>query len=196
MDRAGFADDEIVTLLATGDERGLIALYDRYAPVVYSLIVTIVRRQDVAEELTQEVFLRAWRQASSFESDRGRVQSWLLAISHDVAIAEVRRGDRRPRHDTDGTDQSRSILEVSDRSRMREERVPGGMRTDAVLAMLAELSQDQRRILEMAYFEGLTQAEMAERTRLPLDTIKTMTHLALQRLHSGLRAQGAEADAL
>lgn len=196
MDRAEFADDEIVALLATGDERGLIALYDRYAPVVYSLIVTIVRRQDVAEELTQEVFLRAWRQASSFESDRGRVQSWLLAISHDVAIAEVRRGDRRPRHGSDGTDQSRSILEVSDRSRMREERVPGGMRRDAVLAMLAELSQDQRRILEMAYFEGLTQAEMAERTQIPLDIVKTMTHLALQRLHSRLRSRGAEADAL
>lgn len=196
MDRAEFADDEIITLLATGDERGLIALYDRYGHIVYSLILSIVRCQDVAEELTQEVFLRAWRQASSLGSDRGRVKSWLLAIAHHLAIAEVRRGDGRPQQVTDGTNTSRSMLEVSDRSRIGEERMPGGMRRDAVLAALAELSQDQRRFLEMAYFEGLTQAEMAEWTQIPLDTIRTTTHHALQRLHCSLLSRGTEADVL
>ncbi len=143
MDSAEFADDEIITLLATGDERGLIALYDRYGGIVYSLIVTIVHHQDAAEELTQEVFLRAWRQAASLESDRGRVKSWLLGIAHHVAIAEVRRGDRRSQQVAGGTNRSSSMLEVSDCSSMSEDAVPGGMRRDAVLAALAELSQDQ-----------------------------------------------------
>jgi len=195
MDRAQ-SDDQIVALLTTRDERGLVTLYDRYGRLVYSLIVRIVRHEDVAAQMTQEVFLNAWRQASVRHPNSGHVASWLLAIAHRAAISEVRRDSPRPEQATHGPDPSGAMLTVSGNSPTDEERQLGGVRRETVLAALALLPQDQHQLLEMAYFEGLTQAQIAQRTGIPLDTIRTATYQALRHLHSSFLAEGAQADTL
>ncbi len=195
MDAEQTGDDQIVSWLATGDEQALSVLYDRYKVIVYSLIARIVQNRESAEELTQEVFLRVWRQASSFESDRGRLSSWLLAIAHNAAIDEVRRRNTRPQQASDRTDSSRSMLEVSDSSRTTEELALSGMSRATVLQALAALPVTQRQVLEMAYFGGLTQKEVSEDLNVPLGTIKTRTRLGLQRLRDGFVSRAETPDA-
>ncbi len=161
MDKAQ-SDDRIVALLAARDERGLVALYDRYGRLVYSLILRIVPRGDVAAQLTQEVFLRAWRQAGALDPDSGHLASWLLTIAHHEAIGEVRRGESQPQHTSQVSAEgelSRSMLAIADGARSDEEHSLGGMHRETVLSALKDLSPDQRQVVQLAYFEGLTQEQ-------------------------------------
>lgn len=188
------SDRQIVTLLTERDERGLAALYDRHGGLVYSLILRIVRHEVAAERLTGEVFLRAWRQSPELDPDGVRLAPWLLAIAHRVAIGEVRRGTPPPERVHDRSDRPRAMQALSGRSPADEEPVPGGMRREAVRAALAEMPPDERRFLEMAYFEGLTHQQIAERTRIPLDIIRATTCRALRHLGSSLMPGGPRSD--
>ncbi len=195
MERAQ-SDDRIVALLAARDERGLIALYDRYGRLVYSLIVRIVPGEDVAAQLTQEVFLRAWDQAGSLDPDSERLASWLLAIAHHEAISEVRRRESRPRHGASQDEPSRSMLAVSDNTRSDEEHSLGGMRRETVLAALEGLSRNQQQVLQLAYFEGLTQEQIAGRMVIPLEVVREATCQALRHIHASFLTGGPGADTL
>ncbi len=196
MDSAQPDDRNIVVLLKNGDPHGLEVLYDRYVRVVFALIVQIVGNRQVAEELTQEVFLRVWRQVSSFDSDRGTFTAWVLAIAHNAAVDEIRRGKSRPKASHDRYEESRMLLEVSDQASGPEELVLGGIRRETVLEALAQLPEDQRKVLEMSYYEGLTQAEIAERMGIPLGTIKTRTRRALERLRARFLSEGGQGEIL
>ena len=198
MERAQ-SDDRIVALLATRDERGLVALYDRYGRLVYSLIVRIVPGEDVAAQLTQEVFLRAWDQAGSLDPDSEHLASWLLAIAHHEAISEVRRGASRTQHTSQVSGQggpSSSMLVVSHSARSDEEHSLGGMRRETVLAALEGLSPDQQEVVQLAYFEGLTQDQMAERMLIPLEVVQEATCQALRHIHASFLTGGPGADTL
>ena len=198
MERAQ-SDDRIVALLAARDERGLVALYDRYGRLVYSLIVRIVPGEDVAARLTQEVFLRARRQAGALEPESGHLASWLLAIAHHEAIAEIRRGTSRLQHTsraTAGGGLSRSMLAISDSARSDEEHSLGGMRRETVLAALEGLTPDQRQVLQLAYFEGLTQEQIAERMPISLEEVREATCQALRQIHASFLTGGTGAATL
>ncbi len=196
MDGVHPGDEDIVVRISRGDESALSVLYDRYARVVYSLILKIVHNQQVAEELTQEVFLRVWQQSSSYSRERGRFASWMLGIAHNLAIDEIRRGKARPQQVYDNPEESRSLLEVADRSPEPDEMALGGIRRDFIVEALDRLPGNQREVIEMSYFGGLTQSQIAERKGEPLGTIKTRTRLALQRLRSNLLAQGIQSDTI
>lgn len=196
MDGVHPGDEDIVVRISRGDESALSVLYDRYARVVYSLILKIVHNQQVAEELTQEVFLRVWQQSSSYSRERGRFASWMLGIAHNLAIDEIRRGKARPQQVYDNPEESRSLLEVADRSPEPDEMALGGIRRDFIVEALERLPGNQREVIEMSYFGGLTQSQIAERKGEPLGTIKTRTRLALQRLRSNLLAQGIQSDTI
>ena len=186
MERAQ-SDDRIVALLAASDERGLVALYDRYGRLVYSLIVRIVPGEDVAARLTQEVFLRAWDQAGSLDPDSDHLASWLLSIAHHEAISEVRRGASRTQHTSQVSGQggpSSSMLAIADSARSDEEHSLGGMRRETVLSALRDLSPDQQRVLQLAYFEGLTQEQIAGRMVIPLEVVREATCQALRHIHA------------
>ena len=121
-------DEELAARVGRGDEAGLGLLYDRYARVVYSLTLKVVRNQQVAEELTQEVFVRVWQQASTYHRDKGRFSSWLFGIAHHLAIDELRRWKARPQQVYENLDVPHSLLEVTDNLPGPDEQAFGGIR--------------------------------------------------------------------
>lgn len=189
-------DEELVARVGRGDDRGLEILYERYSRLVFSLILKMVQNQQVSEELTQEVFLRVWQQSSTFQRERGRFASWVLGIAHHTAIDEIRRRKARPQQVYPDPNSSRSLLDVADRSPEPEELALGGVRRDHIAEALSKLPDSQREVIELSYFGGLTQTQIAERKGEPLGTIKTRTRLGLQRLRNNLLAQGIHSDTL
>lgn len=196
MDSVQPADEDIVVRIGTGDDSGIEVLYDRYSRVIFSLLLKMVQNQQVAEELTQEVFLRIWQQASSFQKERGRFVSWALGIAHHMAIDEIRRRKARPQQVYDDPKGARSLLEVADRLNEPDELALGEIRRECVVEALAQLPGSQREVIAMSYFGGLTQTQIAERKGEPLGTIKTRTRLGLQRLRLSLLEQGIRSDTL
>lgn len=196
MDGVQLEDDEILARVGRGDEDGLSLLYDRYARVVYSLVLRIVQNRQVAEELTQEVFVRVWQQAGAFQKERGRFTSWMFGIAHHLAIDELRRRKARPQQVYDDPGAARSMLDVRDATSAPEDQALNGIRREYVIEALSQLPENQREVLELSYFEGMTQSQIAERQGEPLGTIKTRTRLGLQRLRNNLLARGIQADTL
>jgi RNA polymerase sigma-70 factor (ECF subfamily) len=177
--------------VAQGDENALGRLYDRFGQAVYSLCLRIVRDGPTAEELTQEVFVRLWRSAASFEPDRGRVSTWLLRIAHNLALNELRRRQSRPvlAPDTDWEDASEHLPDTHDES---DPAVAADQRERAemVRRVMMQLPAPQRQAIELAFFGGLSQAEVAAALGEPLGTVKSRIRLGMQRLRELLVAAG------
>lgn len=186
-------DTALVGQVAEGDEDALGQLYDRFGQAVYSLCLRIVRDGATAEELTQEVFVRLWRSAASFEPTRGRVSTWLLRIAHNLALNEVRRRQSRPvvAPDVDWELESASLADTSTEGDpsiavwMRE-------RAETVRHALAQLPTPQRQAIELAFFGGLSQAEVAAALGDPLGTVKSRIRVGMQRLRELLVAAGVD----
>jgi len=170
----------LVGRLVGRDATALAALYDRYSGPVYSLAFRIVRDPSTAEEITQDVFLKFWRQPDRFDPARGAFASWLLRSAHNRAIDVI----RAQRASNNAADVELALLEVRDESPLPEERAWLREERTLVRDALGQLSENQRTVLELAYFGGFTQWQIAERTREPLGTIKTRTRLALMKLRS------------
>jgi RNA polymerase sigma-70 factor (ECF subfamily) len=185
------ADAELIERSAAGDARALEVLYDRYARVVYSFALRIVGEAQLAEELLQEVFFRAWQQGGSFRATRGSFITWLLSITHNMAIDEVRKRRRRPLR-SDNDDPEAVMAAMPDTGLDVEEEVWLGALRETVAAAMQTLPPAQREAIELAYFRGLTQREIAERLGEPLGTIKTRMRLGMQKLRDQL--EGNEVD--
>ncbi len=171
------SDADLVVRLQRRDPQALAELYDRYGRLVYSLIVRVVRDGAIAEDLVQETFLRVWNRAQGFHAERGALGPWLLAVARNRAIDYLRSASGRERnaveyeevdHPSLYIDMESDIL-ASDKARM-------------VRAALDKLTPNHREVIELAYFEGLTQTEMAERMGQPLGTVKTWVRSALKNL--------------
>ncbi len=186
------SDERLVALTARGCDSALELLYDRHSSAVFSLSLRIVRDQQVAEELTQEVFIRVWQRASSFRDDKGRVRSWMLRIARNLALDEIRRQQSRPLRVYYESPSEHLVPEVVDNSPGPNEIVLNRARREQILRMLVELPVSQREVIEMAYFGGMTQLEIADYKGEPLSTIKTRMRLGLQRLRSDLLARGIQ----
>jgi RNA polymerase sigma factor (sigma-70 family) len=168
------ADRSVLVRVANGDLDALEALYDRYKTMAYSIAYRITNDATLAEDVVQEAFLGVWRNAARYIEGRGSVKTWLLSIVHHRAIDAVRR--RRP------------TTELPDREEIPPPafRVPdvwaevsAGLDAETVRGALAVLSVVQREAIEMAYFSGLTQQEIAARTGTPLGTVKSRMRLGL-----------------
>ena len=175
--------------MAEGDVEALGALYDRYQRVVFSLCVRVTRDAGAAEEVMQEVFVRLWRGAGGFEPARGRVGAWLLRIAHNLALNEVRRRKSRPviAYDADwGLESAR----IADPDSSGDPAMAAWLRERAVAirAALAQLPAPQRQAIELAFFDGLSQSEIAARTGDPLGPVKGRTRSGLARLRAFLPA--------
>ncbi len=181
-------DGELIGGAAAGDERAIAALYDRYGGVVYAVAFRIVGQRADAEEIVVEAFAQAWRDASRFEAGRGSVAGWLTMIARSRALDLVRararreritataaadRPDRSPAMGDFHSDPSRAVDHAERRVRVRE--------------ALDSLSPPQRQAIELAFFEGLSQSEIAERLQEPLGTVKTRVRLGMQKLRELLR---------
>ena len=187
-------DERLVQRVARGDERALEQLYDRYGQAVYSLALRIVRDPETAEDLAQEVFVRLWRYAHTYEPTRGRFVGWLLGIAHNLALNEVRRWQSRPQKaELPATDDERSY-DLIDESADSAETAWQNIRRQAIVAAMQQLPAPQRQAIELAFFGGLTHLEIATRLGDPLGTIKSRIRIGMQRLKQLLLAQGIEAE--
>ena len=181
------SDRELVQRVAGGDQEAVALLYQRYATPAFSLALRVVGDRESAEEIVQEAFLRIWRHAGSFDPQRGRFASWLLSIIHNLAVNELRRRRSRPQA-ASGADEL--LLHLHDAEPGPEEMAWTTARRRAVRAALAHLPPAQRQAIELAFFRGLTQTEIAEVLGDPLGTVKTRIRLGLQKLGRLLAAQG------
>ena len=171
---AHLPDEALLALIARGDDDALADLYDRFGGVAYRLAYRILRDQVLAQDAVQEAFLGAWRTATSFDPARGKASTWLLTLVHRRAVDLVRREDRR-RGDVLDPPTPAAVESVDETAEIRERR-----RT--VQAALAQLPSEQREALELAYYGGLTQSELAEHLGVPLGTVKSRMFIALTRL--------------
>jgi RNA polymerase sigma-70 factor, ECF subfamily len=185
-------DVALIAALAAGEVEALGALYDRHARIVFALLVRIAGDRDAAEEILQEVFLRAWQHAHAFDDSRGTVRSWLYGIAHNLALNELRRRRRRPQlqprpasADPDGDDQEGYVAAGSDPA------VDAWCAVrDAQLAhALDQLPPNQRAVL-LLYGEGFSQSEIAAKLGEPLGTVKSRMRRALGHLRETLSVLG------
>jgi RNA polymerase sigma-70 factor (ECF subfamily) len=175
--------------MANGEESALGELYDQWVTLVHSLVSHLLRDQDEAEEVVEETFWQAWRQAGRYDASRGAVSTWLTTIARSRALDRLR-ARRRVREEP----WSRLVLDGdSDRIVPADEGTADPLtaaemaeRRTLVRAALGRLPAEQREVLELAYFGGLSQSEIAERTGLPLGTVKTRARLALEKLRDRL----------
>lgn len=177
----------LVRQIARGDREAFARFYDRYASLVFTFAVRLLRVRSEAEDLLQEVFLQVWRQAESYREERGSPEAWLLTITRSRSIDNLRSRRRRD-------EKIRSVEEAGGTQAigMVESGAAESEARLTVTGALSELSDAQRTVLELAYFDGLTQTEIAARLREPLGTVKTRIRAGLERLR-GLLAQKADA---
>lgn len=176
-------DREAVERMAARDPDALAEIYDRHARALFSFALHIVGDQAEAEDVVQEVFSQAWAQATRYDANRGAVGAWLLTITRTRAVDHVRARRARPRAEPAAERRLRDLVDPSeahDVGLLTREQI--GQLRDA----LARLPILQRVVVEMAYFEGLTQSEIAARLEEPLGTVKTRARLALLKLREAL----------
>jgi RNA polymerase sigma-70 factor (ECF subfamily) len=182
VDYSKLDDFALMALIARRDETALSTLYDRYSRLVFSLALRVVGERTLAEEITADTFVNVWRAATSFAEERGRVVAWLMSITRHRAIDELRRLKVRPEGSAVDLNEAISAVEsdgVDDLVGARRQR-------ELVRTALTALPPPQREALELAYFGGLTQQEIADKTGQPLGTIKTRMRLGLQKLRDEL----------
>lgn len=182
-------DAALVRRMAAGDDQALGALYDRWHPVVHGVVSRLLHQADDVEDVVEETFWQAWRQASRFDVTRGAVQPWLLTIARSRALDRVR-AVRRRREEPLEADDGQQVEPVAAGNPALD--AEASERRRLVAAALAALPAEQREALELGYFGGLSQSEIAERTGQPLGTVKTRMRLALQKLRSQLQVLRGE----
>jgi RNA polymerase sigma-70 factor (ECF subfamily) len=182
---AAEVDQRALERLARGDEGALADLYDRHARLLYSLALRIVRQQADAEDVLQEVFSQVWRQASRYDASRGTVVGWLVTLTRGRAIDRLRRERVKP----DQVKDEVAARDLPDTGMSADLQLVTAEQAVLVRAALEALPDAQRVPLELAYFEGLTQTEIAERLTVPLGTVKTRMRQALLRLREALAGQ-------
>jgi RNA polymerase sigma-70 factor (ECF subfamily) len=181
---AHLSDEALVALTARSEQSALAELYDRYSRPAYGLALRVLRDEALAEDAVQEAFLALWRTAARFVPERGKASTWILTLVHRRAVDLVRREERR-RTDVlePAAEPGGGAVDEEAWLRLQRERVQGA---------LTQLPDQQREALELAYYGGFTQSELAERLGQPLGTIKSRMFMGLSRLRELLGDPGME----
>jgi RNA polymerase sigma-70 factor (ECF subfamily) len=183
MDPSALEDIHLLGSVRAGDREAFARLFDRHAPAVLGLLVRMLGSRGEAEEVLQEVFLQAWRQADRYEPARATPRGWLLVLARSRALDVVRSRESRQRRESElsaGVQASAKPLGT--------ERIEAAERREAVHWALDLLPVDQRRCIELAFFEGLSQSQIARHLDAPLGTIKSRIHLGMNKLREALGA--------
>jgi RNA polymerase sigma-70 factor (ECF subfamily) len=174
-DLAHLSDEAVVALAARSDEIAFAELYDRYGSVAYGLALRVVRDEALAQDAVQDAFLAIWRGAARFVPERGKASTWILTLVHRRAVDLVRREERRRAEPLDEHEPVAGHASAEDVAWLRLER-------ERVQAALRKLPDAQREAIELAYYGGFTQSELAERLGQPLGTVKSRMFAGLTRL--------------
>jgi RNA polymerase sigma-70 factor (ECF subfamily) len=173
----------LIERVAGGDQSALTALYDSTSRLVFGLVLRVVGDRSTAEEVLLDVYTQVWRQASTYDSKRGAPLAWMMTIARTRGIDRLRSG----RYEHQNKDQLDSIAEVSATTASPEEDTVTAERRRLVRAALDTLSAEQREVIELAYYSGLSHSEIALQLGQPLGTVKTRTRLGLIKLRDALR---------
>jgi RNA polymerase sigma factor (sigma-70 family) len=187
VDAMHLSDEALVAQIARGDDDALGAFYDRFGRIVYSLALRVVRDAQLAEEATQEAFLAVWRTAGDFRASRGSARTWLLTIAHRRAVDRVRFEQRRVVGNEpfdEGTER-----EMREFAASAEDEAWVVFERERLVRALRQIPDGEREVIELAYFDGYTQSELADRLGLPLGTVKRRTFTGLGRLRTLLEAE-------
>ena len=189
MDLLPVSDDQLVSRVAGGDASALEKLYDRYVRQCFGLALRILGDPSLAEEVVQEVFLKLWSQPDRYSAEKGQFVSWLLSLVHHRSIDELRKRSRT--EVTLGDSGTGSLLDTEPDPELDPGEQVGLIEQQrTVRAALAGIPPDQRRVLELAYYGGLSQSEIAARLKQPLGTVKTRMRAGLRHLRTALSGQG------
>lgn len=186
--RPARGDADLVAAMAAGDERAAAEFYDRHAPTAMAVAFRLVRERSDAEEVVLAAFMQTWREAARFNATRGSAVGWLLTITRTRALDHLRATGRASRRTgTSLDDVGSDVLAAPERSGHPEFDTEQQDRRRAVASALRTLPEKQRHVIELAFYAGLSQTEIAERLGEPLGTIKTRVRLAMMRLRDSLR---------
>jgi RNA polymerase sigma-70 factor (ECF subfamily) len=180
VDYKQFDDQAIIRLIARSQESALSELYDRYSRLIYSMALNVVGNPEIAEEITQDIFIRIWDHADTYQAEKAKVVTWIASMTRYRSIDVVRRQEVRPEGhsvpwDTEPPTHETAPINV-------EEEVEISQRRRRVRQAISLLPEEQRQALTYAYFQGYTHREIAEAMGEPLGTIKTRIRLAMQKL--------------
>jgi len=173
------SDTELLDAMIRGDATALGALYDRFGPRAYAIACRVLADPDDAEEVVQEAFLDLWRYATRYDARRASVLGWVITLTRTRAIDRLRSQKAR--------DRAKEQLQLEPKGRVKspEELAATAQGSKVVSQLLEQLPLEQRDAIELAYWEGLSQSDIAERTGAPLGTVKTRMRLALTKLAQG-----------
>ena len=178
------SDHGLLALIGREDRAAFARLYDLYGPAAYSLAVRIVRDRELAADVVQNVFLAVWTGARQFDPARGQPSTWIMTMIHHRSVDMVRREQRRRTEPLDAAGGEPAA------GPSVEERAWRGVAREHVRAALARLPDPHREVIELAYFAGYSQSELADRLALPLGTVKSRTFAAMRTLREELTAVG------
>jgi len=186
-DYARYDDEKLIGLITQQQEGALAQLYDRYNRLVFSLALAIINDRAVAEEITLDVFMRVWQKAGTYRSDQAKVSTWLTHIARHHAIDVLRRQSVRADQYAVNWEDALPHPEVLEDN--PQENAELAQQRQRVQAALAQLPEDQKQALMLAYFNGYTQSQIADMLKQPLGTIKTRLRLAMQKLRDFLQEE-------
>lgn len=177
--RSPVTDTHLLHRIAERDQKAFLALYERYGNLVYSLALRVVRYQVVAEEVTQDVFLKVWQQPTRWNPALGQFSSWLLTITRNAGIDRLR---KERRHWATSQDLADPFAHVGEETAVSENLYW----YDGLILnrLLQQLPPEQRQLIELAFYQGYTHSELAENLQLPLGTVKTRLRTGLQKLRT------------
>lgn len=182
LEAGRLSDEVLVSRIAEGDVQAFEAVYDRYRSQAFGLALRITGRHNAAEEVTQDAFMNLWRSAPEYDHARASLRAWLLSFVRYRGIDALRRGARHRRNVV----LDRTLGECLEAAERTEDLVEARHESRHTRALLSDLPPDQRRVIELAYFNGLTHAEIAGITGVPLGTVKGRTRLALAKMRDAL----------
>ena len=185
-ERESDLDRDLMTWIAQGDRNAFLRLFDRYAPIAMGLAWRVLSRRHLADEAVQETFLAVWRDPHGYRAERGTVRAWLMSTVHHRAVDLIRHEASQNRRAMDAASVVSTARGPADPAEVVVEEIALAEDRKAVRRALADLSPEQRQIIELMYFEGLSQTRIAERLPLPLGTVKSRARLAMRRLAASL----------
>ena len=184
-EQAQSTDVQLLKAVARGDEEALAQLYDQYRVILFGLLMRILNDREEAEDVLQEVFIQVWRRARDFDENRGKPFTWLVTLARSRGIDRLRSLGARERvavaATREGSEESSDAASDAFRSEQQQ----------LVRSALAQLPEEQKRPLVLAYFDGLTQTEIAEKLGAPLGTVKTRMRTGMGKLREILRSKRA-----